>query len=383
MSLEYHHARNLVLGGGAVGTATAYHLARRGEPVTLVEQFRIGHDRGSSHGAGRIARHSYADPRYARRMLDAFRAWRDFEADAGQAVYLRTGGVSVCPPRVDYVARVAASLAEIGVPHRRMTGAELRRTIPTFEVPADHDVVFEPDAGLLAASKVVALQVELARRHGGGATRVLEGCPIRRIDLDADRPTLLADGLRLTADRLIVAAGPWIGRLFPDLSAQLRPTRQQVCYFDPIDPAPFRIGAFPIFIAMGEDPRDAFYGMPEHLGAGVKVARHGGPEVDPDAVDRTIVVEEVEAVRRFLLGHVPALAGAPLGRAEVCLYTEAPDDTFRVGPRRGRPDLIVASPCSGHGFKFSNLVGRVVADLAAGGRSDLEGGGWLVDPSGA
>src|SRR3954470_14590337 len=172
--MDHLYARHVVLGAGAMGSAAAYHLARRGEPVLLVEQFRVGHDRGSSHGAARITRHSYADPRYARLMPEAFRCWRELEADAAQTLYVRTGGVSFCPGHVDYVARVCASLESIGVPHRRLTGAHLRRSLPIFAIPAAYDVVFEPDAGLLAASRIVAIQVELARQHGGNAFRLLE-----------------------------------------------------------------------------------------------------------------------------------------------------------------------------------------------------------------
>src|SRR3954470_10755520 len=127
MPMQHLHARNVVLGAGAMGTSAAYHLSRRGEPVLLIEQFATGHARGSSHGAARITRHSYADPHYARLMPEAFRAWRVLEADAGQNFYFRTRGVSFCPPEVDYVARVAASLAAIDVPHRRMTGERLNR----------------------------------------------------------------------------------------------------------------------------------------------------------------------------------------------------------------------------------------------------------------
>src|SRR5436309_3428365 len=113
--MEQIHARNVILGAGAMGSAAAYHLARRGEPVLLVEQFRLGHDRGSSHGAARITRHSYADEAYARLMPAAFRAWRDLEADAGRPLYVRTGGVSFSAPGIDYAARVAASLEAIGI----------------------------------------------------------------------------------------------------------------------------------------------------------------------------------------------------------------------------------------------------------------------------
>src|SRR5579883_1065684 len=176
--------RIAIIGAGAMGSAAAYHLARCGEPVVLIEQFELGHDRGSSHGAARITRHSYADPRYARLMPEAFRAWRELEADAGESLYIRTGGVSFSPPGLDYVAQVAANLSDIGVPHWRTTGRDWNRRRPVFGLPDDYDVVFEPDAGLIAAARAVAIQVELARHHGGTRTRVIERTPVRRIDLD-------------------------------------------------------------------------------------------------------------------------------------------------------------------------------------------------------
>src|SRR3954452_17770269 len=111
--MQHLHARHVVLGAGAMGSSAASQPARRGEPVTLVEQFAVGHDRGSSHGSARITRHSYADVHYARLMPEAFRAWRQLEADAGQNLYLRTGGVSISPPGVDYVGMVTESLEAI------------------------------------------------------------------------------------------------------------------------------------------------------------------------------------------------------------------------------------------------------------------------------
>jgi sarcosine oxidase len=380
--METLHVRNVVLGAGAMGSAAAYHLARRGEPVLVIEQFRLGHDRGSSHGVARITRHSYADVRYARLMPEAFRVWRQLEADAGMSLYVRTGGVSFSPPEVDYVAQVAASLADIGVPHRRMTGAMLRRAFPAFGSPDDTDVVFEPDAGMLAADRAVAVMAGLARELGGENTRILDETPVRRVDLDADLPTLLTDTYRITADHLIVAAGAWVGKLLPSMASTSRPTYQQVLYFRPTEVSTFAIGRFPIFISKGPDPWDAYYGMPPFLGCGVKAARHGGPEVDPDAVERVVSEEYCSIVRGFLRTHIPALAEAPIDRTETCLYTEAPNDDFRVGALPGRPAVFLASPCSGHGFKFSCLVGRVLAELAVEGRSGLDVNFWRIeDPS--
>jgi sarcosine oxidase len=380
MLMEHIEAKHVIIGAGAMGSAAAYHLARRGEPVVLIEQFALGHDRGSSHGVARITRHSYADPRYARLMPEAFRAWKQLEADAGEAVFLRTGGVSFSPPGVDYAARVAANLAELEVPCWRGSGRAWNDRQAAFTLPRDYDVVFEPDAGLLRASRAVALQVELARAHGGETATVLARTPVQRIDLSGPRPIVVTDSAQIVAERLIVSAGAWVKRLLPQVPVPLRATRQQVLYFRPKDSNAFGIGRFPVFIFKGMGDDDAFYGMPEFQDMGVKAARHAGPECDPDLDDRRVSEDYESIVRHFLRDHIPALAEAPIDCTEVCLYTVAPDDQFLVDFLPGRSDIIVASPCSGHGFKFSCLIGRILADLATTGTTHLAVGPWKVQP---
>jgi sarcosine oxidase len=196
---------------------------------------------------------------------------------------------------------------------------------------------------------------------------------VRRIDLDGTRPVVVTDSLTIAADRLIVAAGAWVKHLLPQLPVPLVATRQQVLYFRPSDPAPFRIGRFPVFIFKGSKEDEAFYGMPGFLGTGIKVARHFGPETDPDVEDRIVADAYREIVRGFLGNHIPALAGAPIDLAETCLYTVAADEHFLVDFLPGRSDVIVASPCSGHGFKFSCLIGQVPADMATGGPGSRRG----------
>jgi sarcosine oxidase len=357
-----------------MGSGAAYHLAVRGEPILLLDQFAPGHDRGSSHGLARITRHAYADLAYAERMLDAFRAWREFEAEAGETVYFRTGGVTLCPDQVDYVERIATNLDTLGVPFTHLSPAALQRAYPAFQVSADHEAVFEPDAGLLAASRIVALQVELARHHGA---LVRTGCRVDRIDLETTHPTLVAGSERIAARRLIVTAGAWVSTLFPALASTLTPTRQQVLYFAPADRSAVSIGRLPVWIYQGRETGEAFYGMPDFLGSGAKAARHSGPVCDPNRPNPVVAASYIADIRRFLAGVLPILAEAPLCHAEVCLYTNAPDDQFMIGPLPGRPDVIVASPCSGHGFKFSNLIGRMLADLAMTGQSDTRLGRGL------
>jgi sarcosine oxidase len=377
--METLNAKNVIVGAGAMGSAAAYHLAKRGEPVVLIEQFALGHDRGSSHGAARITRHSYADPAYARLMPAAFRAWKGLEADAGETVFFRTGGVSFSPPGVDYSGKVAANLAELGVPHWRSSGNAWNALYPAYSLPGDYDVVFEPDAGILAAARAVALMVRLARQHGGERTQVLEHTPVRRIELDGERPVVVTDLARIRADRLIVSAGAWVKQLLPELAVALEVTRQQVMYVRPVDATPFGLGRFPVFIYKGAADEDAFYGMPAFLNVGVKIARHGGPVVNADSVDRTPSELAIETLRRFLARHVPKLAEASLSQIEVCLYTVAPKDQFQVDFLPGRSDVLVASPCSGHGFKFSCLIGGVLADLAISGESEVAIDPWKLN----
>src|SRR5512144_3187030 len=123
-----------------------------------------------------------------------------------------------------------------------------------------------------------------------------------------------------------------------------------------------------------------FYGMPDATGLGAKVARHDGPDVDPDDVDRTVGAGYRAIVRQFLHSHLHTLAEAPIDRTEVRLHTMARDEQFRVGPLNGRPDILVASPCRGHGFKLSCLIGRILADLATRGRTDLAIDPWRIVP---
>jgi sarcosine oxidase len=372
----------VVLGAGIAGSSTAYHLSQRGEPVLLLDQFQPGHNRGSSHGATRIIRHSYADLAYARLMPSAYRMWAEFEAEAAVHLFTRTGGLSFCTPGVPYVAQVVHNLEAVGVPHRRMTGAECARCLPPFAPPVDWDVVFEPDAGMIHADRAVAQLQHQARKLGATlqpATRVA------RIDLEGSRPVLqLNHGETIETDRLVVAAGAWLPCLLPRWFDRLEPTRQRVLYFAAEYQESFAIGNFPIFIFMGPEPSLAFYGMPDTQGRGVKVARHHGPRCDPDQADDSIDGLDVDTVRGFLRTLLPALAEAPLSATETCLYTMAPGEQFLVDFTPGRTDAVVASPCSGHGFKFGILVGSVVADLLLQGSTPhaVDHWRWLSPPRG-
>jgi sarcosine oxidase len=358
----------VVIGAGAVGAAAAYHLTRRRERVILLEQFTVGHDRGSSHGVARIIRHSYADSTCAWLMPAAFQAWSRLEAESSQSLVLRTGGVSACPKGLDYVAQVAANLFTSRIPFHEMTGAEWNRKHSDFRFPHDAEVVYEPDAGVVLAERALKSMIGIAKETD--RCEIRENCPVERVDLGGPRPLVyLLSGEAIRPDRLVIAAGSWVGRLLPALARRFIPTRQEVFYFVPEPREKYEIGGLPIWIWMGEDPSDRYYGMPSVMGSGVKAARHGGPACDPDSVSREIRASDRESTRRALGKLLPALGDAPIRDEEICLYTMTRDEQFVVDFWPGRNDVVIASPCSGHGFKFSCLVGKIIAGLTLHGRA--------------
>lgn len=354
--------QTVVVGAGAVGSATAYQLAKRGVPVLLLEQYALGHDRGSSHGAARITRHSYADPTYAFAMPDAFQAWRELEADAAQPLYIRTGVVSFCPKTDGYVDAICANLAMIDVTHARIDGARWNAQNPLFNLPDDYQVVFEPDAGLLLASRALQAMQTLAAE---GGARILPHTRVEQIRAAAGGVELecrshAGDAWVIEADRVVVAAGGWIGSLLPDWSAHLIPTLQHVFYLEPVSNGQSSIGQLPAFIF--HSPDAVYYGMPDMPGSGVKAARDGGPPLHPEA-QRITAGDDLAGLRDFLEKHIAGLANQSVISEETCIYTMQRDLQFVVGALPGSSNLFIASPCSGHGFKFCCLVGKVVARL--------------------
>ena len=317
-----------------MGSSCTWWLARRGVDVTLYEQFEPGHARGSSHGRSRIFRFAYPDPRWVRLAMDALPLWRELEEDAGEQLFQVTGGLDHGDPAK--VAAVADALRSQGAAVELLAAEEAGRRWPGMRF--EGDVLFQPDAGRIDADATVAA---LQRRAAELGADIRHGA---RVD----------DITALEADVVVVTSGAWISKLVA-LPRAVKVTQEQVLHFAPAETSM----EWPSFIHY----RDPFvYGL-ETPGDGVKVAEHHtGPEVDPDhrsfAIDADGRRRVVEYVERWLPGLV---ATQPVSEA-TCLYTSTADEEFVV-ERRG--DVVIGSPCSGHGFKFVPLVGRMLADLAS------------------
>lgn len=367
----------IVLGVGGMGSAAVCELARRGRRVLGLEQFALGHDRGSSHGHTRIIRKAYYEhPDYVPLVLRAFERWRDLERRCGQTLLTECPCLSIGRPDGELVAGVLRSAAEHGLPVERLGAAELCRRFPAFRFDDDYVGVLEHSAGFLYVDDCVRAHADEARRLGAV---IRDNEPVLSWSAESGGVRVETTAGRYSAGRLVITAGPWAGRLLGELGGRLTVMRQLVLWFGPRDRGLFGKDRFPIFIAETSD--GAYYGLPALNADGVKVARHyGALELrEPSEITRDISAADAEPVRRFLRAHLPAAEG-PLSRASVCVYTLTPDRHFLIDVHPAHPQVAFAAGFSGHGFKFASVVGEILADLAETGRTGLPIGLFRLRP---
>ena len=351
---------SIVIGLGATGGAALAELARRGRRTLGIEQFHIANQRGSSHGETRIIRLGYYEhPSYVPLVRRAYELWRDLERNSGRRLLHVTGILEMGPPEGELVAGTLAASRAHGIAHEILDAAALMRRFPAFRVPRDFVGVHQADGGFLDAEDAVLAQVGAAQAHGAQVRTALR---VRAIEPLAGGVRVATDNGAFEAASVVVSAGAWLPKLLPGLQIPLRATRQAVGWFEPAEPAPFARGACPVF--MIESKHGIHYGFPLH-GRGVKIAKHFHREetLDPDLVAAPFAAADEAIIRTAIADHIPG-ANGPLARSATCLYTMAPDGDFILDRLPGAPQIVMASACSGHGFKFAPVLGEILADLA-------------------
>jgi sarcosine oxidase len=354
----------VVIGLGAMGSAAVASLARRGCRVVGIEKYAPGHDRGSSHGATRIIRLGYFEhPSYVPLLRAAYPLWRELAAKSGLPLVQITGIVEIGAPDSELIAGTLRSSRLHGLAHEVLDAAGLMRRFPAFRVPAGYVGVFQPEGGFLRAEQAIHAQLALAR-DAGAQLRLGEN--VVAIEPRGGGVRVVTQNGAIDAGCAIVTAGPWVKSVLPGLPAPIRVTRQVLGWFEPHDRALFAPGRFPVFLLQNED--GIFYGFPDDGASGVKVAKHhhADESVDPDRCDREVTAADEAMIRAVLAAHLPAADGRRLA-AITCLYTMTPDGDFILDRLPGHDAIIVASPCSGHGFKFAPVIGEILADLAVTG----------------
>jgi monomeric sarcosine oxidase len=350
----------VVVGAGLMGAATAWELTRRGRSVALVEAFEVGHTRGSSHGSSRIFRRAYPDPLYVRMTGRARELWRELELDTGTELLTVTGGLDHGRRRDP--ARMAAGLEAEGVPCEVLTDVAASERWPQLRFAGP--VLYHPEAGVVDADATVAACVAAGAARGAqvhARTRVLG------VEDVGGRARVRTTGPDFVAQSVVVAAGAWLPGLDLGVTAQsgkalppLRVTQQQVFHFRQRDPDE----RWPVFVHKHDLET---FGLPSGSDGGpapaLKVAQHdGGTETTADGRSGIVDPAARDRIVSYVEQWLPGLDPAPTAEA-TCLYTTTPTDDFvldRVGP------VVVVSPCSGHGAKFTPLVGSLAADLALG-----------------
>lgn len=353
----------VVIGLGATGSASLCQLARRGVRAIGIEQFEIGHDRGSSHGATRMIRLAHFErPSYVPLMRRAYALWRELESIVRQKLLHITGIAEIGPPTGEVVRGTRAG-ANANLPCELLDAASLMRRYPAFKIPQSFVAIFQPDGGFIESSTALAANVAVAKENGA---TIRTGEKVIAMEPNGVGVKVVTDRGAIAADFAIVAAGPWLSGLFPQLRLPLTVTRQVVGWFEPQQPEQFAAGRFPAF--MFESEYGQHYGFPAYGDKGLKFAKHHhlGEVVHADSYQREVSARDETAIRAPLAQYLPAADG-PLCAAETCLYTMTPDNTFVIDRVPGFPQIIVASPCCGHGFKFSPVVGEILVDLVTQG----------------
>lgn len=351
----------IVIGAGAMGSAAAYYLSRSGQKTLLLEQFHRDHQLGSSHGYSRIIRYAYAHPVYIRMAKMVYPLWQALEAEAEETLYIKTGGLDFAKADNVHFLATRQAMADSGVIFEELSPQEVASRFPLFRLDEDMRAIYQADAGALRVSRCITAHVRLATERYGAT--FLENVTVHNIIPFANSVTVETSQGTFSAGRLVLGAGSWSQPLLARLGVTLplEVMRQQVVFFDV--PPEYGADRVPIFIAWG-DPH--FYGIGDVDHTGFKCAQHyGGEIVTPETVKRTVDESYVEHIRAFARRHLPAIAENPICEASVCLYTNTPDENFVIDHHPQYPHIAFGAGFSGHGFKFSTLVGKMLADIAS------------------
>ena len=360
----------IVAGVGGMGSAACWQLARRGQKVLGLERFDIPHAFGSSHGVTRIIRLAYfAGAGYVPLLRRAFELWREAGSEFAEQLLFTTGGIDASPEGHEIFEGSLKSCIEHDLPHEVLTGAEVNRRFPGYRIPETHHAVFQPDAGFVLSERAIVAHVSMAQAAGA---------EIHARESAHEWSPIAGGGVRVVTDRgtyeagrLILSTGAWISDLVPALKTLAVPERQVVGWFQPSAPAKFAPSAFPVCVLEVEGID--YYAIPVFGIPGVKIGMHHhfSERGHADTLSRNITRADEDALRKCLAAYFPEANGPTMALA-MCMYTMTPDEHFIIDTLPGDADVIVASPCAGHGYKFASVVGEILADLATIGKSRFD-----------
>ncbi len=349
----------IIIGGGTMGTAAAWALARRGERALVLEQFQHVHSFGSHGGETRIIRHAYAEsPEYVPLVKRADTLWQELEEESGERILVRSGGLELAAPGYAHArdARLAADVH--GLEYEWLTPEETNHRWKPFRVPDGWDVLYSPDSGFLLTEPALRTMGAAAERLGA---RIVDQTPVTSWGTTPDGVWVSTPAQRFEAAALIVTGGAWNGTLLQDLRLPIEIRRKTLWWQHVDNVADYGPDRFPVFIT--DSAFGSIYGFPVYGTPGLKIANHAGGEiVNPNSVDRTTKAGESHACVSLAAELLPGV-GPTIVKSAVCLYSVTPDTDFIVDRFPSASRVAFAAGFSGHGFKFTPAIGELLADL--------------------
>jgi monomeric sarcosine oxidase len=349
----------IVLGGGTMGLACAWELAKRGRRSLVLEQFGLVHDRGAHSGQTRIFRHAYAEGAdYIPLVMRADRLWEDLESETGTKILHRVGGLEMAAPGHRHASRARESAAQYNIDFHWLTPAEVRRTWQMIHIPDDWEAGFGSRAGFLDVESALNAFARCAR---SGGVELMPHTSVISWGASREGVWVTTAKGRIDGNALIVTAGPWAARVLQELRLQLAIQRKVQWWFDVADAGLYAPDRFPIFIT--DSAAGEIYGFPTFMSPGLKMGNHsGGLPADPDLVNRSVADDEKLDVGNFASWFFEGVT-TRIHSHSVCLYSRTPDENFILDRHPEWPHVVVGGGFSGHGFKFAPAIGEHLVSL--------------------
>ena len=369
-----------VIGLGAMGAATLYHLAKAGVNAVGIDQFAPPHTEGSTHGETRVTRCAIGEGhQYVPLALRSHEIWKELEKECGEQLLFETGALMVedgdaagdVHGASDFIDTTISAAQIFGIEHEVLSPEQSRERFPQFKVADKDKVYFEPGAGYLKVEECVAAQL---RRAGELGADIRTNHRVKAIEDDSDGVTIETDKGTIHAQKVVVCAGAWAKELLGAPFDQMLTTTRQVLHWFPFEDAhKEQWQDHPLFIWV-HGAGDGFYGLPSLAEPNLlKVANAGyGGVITPQSIDRNVSPQEANQMHAQHVKDRLAGIGDGAAKSVTCLYTITPDSDFIIDWHPTRDNIFVISACSGHGFKHSTAIGEAAAQIMARGKSEID-----------